>query len=174
MAKKSRERLKFGHFEPPNTRTWGGLSSHRSRKPVSQQHTRMITRTPLAIATAALFIAGISHAQSVNQLQAAVEKAILENPEVKVKHKNLLASANEQAVAEGGWRPRIDLEATAGEKSTFSPGMKSDKGYSNSTATLQLLLPLPRSSSPASATPSLSISYKQLSRKPFLKTPRSK
>ncbi len=98
----------------------------------------MITRTPLAIATAALFIAGISHAQPVNQLQAAVEKAILENPEVKVKHKNLLASANEQAVAEGGWRPRIDLEATAGEKSTFSPGMKSDKGYSNSTATLQL------------------------------------
>lgn len=98
----------------------------------------MITRTPLAIATAALFIAGSSHAQTVNHLQAAVEKAILENPEVKVKHKNLLASANEQAVAEGGWNPRIDLEATAGEKSTFSPGMKSDKGYSNSTATLQL------------------------------------
>lgn len=98
----------------------------------------MITRTPLAIAIAALFVCGISQAQPVNQLKAAVEKAILENPEVKVKHNNLLAITNEQAAAEGGWRPRIDLEATGGEKSIFSPGMKSDKGYSNTSATLQL------------------------------------
>lgn len=98
----------------------------------------MITRTPLAIAIAALFVCGISQAQPVNQLKAAVEKAILENPEVKVKHNNLLALTNEQAAAEGGWRPRIDLEATGGEKTTFSPGMKSDKAYSNTSATLQL------------------------------------
>jgi adhesin transport system outer membrane protein len=97
----------------------------------------MITRTPIAIA-AALLACGLSQAQPVNQLRAAVEKAILENPEVKLKHKTLLASANEQSAAEGGWRPRIDLEATGGEKSTFSPGMKSDKGYSSTTATLQL------------------------------------
>lgn len=98
----------------------------------------MITRTPIAIAIAALFFASGIQAQPVTQLKAAVEKAILENPEVKVKHKNLMAAANEQAVSEGGWRPRVDLEATVGEKSTFSPGLKSDKGYTNSTATLQL------------------------------------
>ncbi len=98
----------------------------------------MITPTPIAIAIAALFFASGIQAQPVTQLKAAVEKAILENPEVKVKHKNLMAAANEQAVSEGGWRPRVDLEATVGEKSTFSPGLKSDKGYTNSTATLQL------------------------------------
>lgn len=98
----------------------------------------MITRTPIAVAIAALFFASGIQAQPVTQLKAAVEKAILENPEVKVKHKNLMAAANEQAVSEGGWRPRVDLEATVGEKSTFSPGLKSDKGYTNSTATLQL------------------------------------
>lgn len=102
------------------------------------QHTRMITRTPLAIAVTTLLIATAGHAQPITQLKAAVEKAILENPEVKLKHKSLMALANEQAAAQGAWRPRIDLEATAGEKSTFSPGMKSDKGYSNTTATLQL------------------------------------
>jgi len=98
----------------------------------------MITRTPIAIAIVALSFASGIQAQPVTQLKAAVEKAILENPEVKVKHKNLMAAANEKAVSEGGWRPRIDLEATVGEKSTFSPGLKSDKGYTNSTATLQL------------------------------------
>lgn len=106
---------------------------------IQTQHTRMTTRTPLALAIAALFItAGSVHAQPITQLQAAVERAILENPEVKVKHKNLQASGNEQAVAEGGWRPRIDLEATTGEKSTFSPSLTTDKRYSSNTASLQL------------------------------------
>ncbi|TAG76387.1 MAG: agglutination protein, partial [Betaproteobacteria bacterium] len=114
-----------------------GLLAQQGNQPYSQ-HTRMITRTPIAIAIAALFFASGIQAQPVTQLKAAVEKAILENPEVKVKHKNLMAAANEQAVSEGGWRPRVDLEATVGEKSTFSPGLKSDKGYTNSTATLQL------------------------------------
>ncbi len=102
------------------------------------QHTRMKHHTPLALAIASIFLTGATAAQPVSQLVNAVEKAILENPEIKVKHKTLMASTNEQAVAEGGWKPRIDLEATAGEKSLFSPGMSGDKRYSNTTATLQL------------------------------------
>ena len=98
----------------------------------------MTHRTPLALAIASIFFTSFSNAQPATQLSGAVEKAILENPEVKLKHKNLMASSNERAVAEGGFKPRIDLEATVGEKSTFSPGLSSDRAYSNSTATLQL------------------------------------
>jgi len=98
----------------------------------------MTLRTPLSLAIAALFIAGPTHAQQITQLKAAVEKAILDNPEVKYKHKSLMAVANDQSAAEGGWRPRIDLEAKVGDESTFYPGLKSDTRYNHTTTTLQL------------------------------------
>lgn len=98
----------------------------------------MTLRTPISIAIAALFIAVPAQAQQITQLKAAVEKAILENPEVKYKHKTLMAVTNDQSSAEGAWRPRIDLEAKVGEESTFYPSLKSDTRYSHTVTTLQL------------------------------------
>jgi adhesin transport system outer membrane protein len=98
----------------------------------------MKTEFPFVVALASAFFAGATYAQPATQLASAVEKAILENPEVKLKHKNFLAVGNERSIAEGGFKPRIDLETTMGEKSTFSPGLASDKSYSNTTTSLQL------------------------------------
>lgn len=98
----------------------------------------MISRTPISIAILAFAISGTAWAEPVNSLKSAVEKAILENPEVKFKHKAFLASVNEQDVATGGWRPKIDLEAKTGQENTLSPGLTSAKDYTHSVATLQL------------------------------------
>jgi adhesin transport system outer membrane protein len=98
----------------------------------------MKTASPLVVALVSTLITNGTYAQPATQLAAAVEKAILENPEVKLKHKNFLAVGNERGIAEGGFKPRIDLETTVGEKSTFSPGLSGDKSYSNTTTSLQL------------------------------------
>jgi len=98
----------------------------------------MISRTPITIAILAFAASGAAWAEPVNSLKNAVEKAILENPEVKFKHKTFLASVNEQDVAAGGWRPKIDLEAKTGQENTLYPGLASAKDYTHSVATLQL------------------------------------
>lgn len=98
----------------------------------------MTSRTPITIAILAIAASGVAWADPVSSLKSAVEKSILENPEVKFKHKSFLAAVNEQDVAAGGWRPRIDLEAKTGLESTLSPGLAAAKDYTHSVATLQL------------------------------------
>lgn len=77
-------------------------------------------------------------AQSATSLKSAVEKAILENPEVKYRHKELQATTFEQDSATGGWRPKIDLEAKTGQESMLYPGLASAKDFTHSIGTLQL------------------------------------
>ena len=98
----------------------------------------MIIRTPISIAVLSLLMTTAAWAQSANNLKSAVEKAILENPEVKFKFKELQATTFEQDSASGGWRPKIDLEAKTGQESTLYPGLASAKDFTHSAATLQL------------------------------------
>lgn len=98
----------------------------------------MISRTPISIAILAFAVSGTAWTAPVDSLKSAVEKAILENPEVKFKHKSFLAAISEQDVAAGDWRPKIDLEAKTGQETTQSPGLASTKDYAHSVATLQL------------------------------------
>lgn len=100
---------------------------------------------PLAVSAALCCLSAAHtpvHAETVpgraTTLAAAVEKAVLKNAEVRFRHNNYLASTAEQDAARGGWRPRIDLDANAGRKSTLSPGQASALDYDNSAATLTL------------------------------------
>lgn len=71
-------------------------------------------------------------------LKEAVEQAILQNSEVKFKYQNLEAVRSEQEAASGGWRPRIDLEASTGPQSTLTPALASPLTYNGSSLSLQL------------------------------------
>lgn len=82
------------------------------------------------------FTAGSSFAQTPANLRDAVERAVLQNPEVKFKFQNLEASRSEQDAAKGGWRPRIDLEASVGPETYSTPSTSS--AYNGSSATIQL------------------------------------
>jgi adhesin transport system outer membrane protein len=92
----------------------------------------------LSFASFLLACACSAVAQPANTLKAAVERAILENPEVQYKYKTFKAVGNEQDASKGGWRPRIDLEASVGRENTLSPGLASARDYDHSQATLQL------------------------------------
>lgn len=98
----------------------------------------MIQRPAAIVAVSVLALAGTAFAQDATTLKESVERAVLKNPEVKFKHQNLLAVTSEQDAAKGGWRPRIDLETSAGRKNTLSPGMASALPYDSADASLQL------------------------------------
>lgn len=89
------------------------------------------------LATAALG-ASLALGQAPTTLQGAVERAILENPEVKLRFHNLEAAQQERKSAEGGWYPRIDLEAASGAYNTLRPSLASSLGYNANRASLQL------------------------------------
>ena len=79
------------------------------------------------------------HAQSSpTTLKDAVERAILQNPEVKLRFHNLQAAAHERRVAEGGWLPKVDMEVGAGGYQRLSPSIPSTFGYDGNRANLQL------------------------------------
>ena len=71
-------------------------------------------------------------------LQAAVERAVLQNPEVKLRFHNLEAAQYERAAAKGGWMPRIDLEVGAGPKQILTPSLGSNLDYSSNRAEIQI------------------------------------
>ncbi|MBK6593937.1 MAG: TolC family outer membrane protein [Burkholderiales bacterium] len=96
-----------------------------------------------AISCAVLFATsslslGAATPQSPGNLKDAVERAILQNPEVKLRFHNLEAASAERRVAEGGWLPRIDLEVAGGTYETKNPALAAALGYSGNRATLQL------------------------------------
>jgi len=87
--------------------------------------------------TAVGLVCSQAFAQSPGSLKDAVEKAVLQNPEVKFRYQNLEAAKSEQDVAKGGWRPRVDLEAAIGRESITTPTIAS-RSYTGSTTSIQL------------------------------------
>ncbi len=71
-------------------------------------------------------------------LTEAVERAVLQNPEVKLRFHNLEAAKAERGVAQGAWLPRIDLEVASGAYETKAPSLASTLGYNGNRASLQL------------------------------------
>ncbi|MBK6592871.1 MAG: TolC family outer membrane protein [Burkholderiales bacterium] len=84
------------------------------------------------------FNVGAASPQSPRTLKDAVERAILQNPEVKLRFHNLEAASAERRVAEGGWLPRIELEVAGGTYETKNPALAAALGYSGNRASLQL------------------------------------
>ena len=78
------------------------------------------------------------YAQSPSTMREAVERAILQNPEVKLRFHNLEATAQERRAAQGGWLPRVDVEVGAGGYQRLSPSIPSTFGYDGNRANLQL------------------------------------
>ena len=76
--------------------------------------------------------------QSPSSIKEAVERAILQNPEVRLRLHNLEAAKAERRVGEGGWLPRVDLEVAGGTYVTKTPALSSTLDYSGNRATLQL------------------------------------
>jgi len=99
--------------------------------------TRTTTRYAVLLATSCFSLGAIAQ-QSPGTLKDAVERAILQNPEVKLRFHNLEAAKAERKVAEGGWLPRIDLEIAGGSYETKTPSLASTLGYSGNRASLQL------------------------------------
>lgn len=82
------------------------------------------------------FLIGGANAQTLNTLKEAVEQAVVQNPEVRLKYENLKASRSEQDVAKSGWRPRVNVEAAVGPQSSSTPSASSS--YTGATATIEL------------------------------------
>jgi outer membrane protein, adhesin transport system len=103
----------------------------------------MIRLTTISQAIALLVLTSSSIAQLVpvnspTTLKGAVERAILQNPEVKLRFHNFEASQEERKSAEGAWLPRVDLEAATSVNETLTPSLASSKRYDANRATLQL------------------------------------
>ncbi|MEY4735773.1 MAG: hypothetical protein RL302_92 [Pseudomonadota bacterium] len=98
----------------------------------------MTFATKTLLLTAFAMSVAMVHAQTPTTLQAAVERAILQNPEVKLRFHNLEAAEHERKAAEGGWFPRVDFEAATGAYNTLSPSLGSALGYSGNRASIQL------------------------------------
>ncbi len=75
---------------------------------------------------------------SSGTLKEAVERAILQNPEVKLRFHNLEAANADRQAGQGGWLPRVDLEVAGGSYETKTPFLASTLGYNGTRASLQL------------------------------------
>ena len=75
---------------------------------------------------------------SPTSLKDAVERAVLQNPEVKLRYRNLEAAKHERTAAQGNWLPKIDLEVAGGPQQTLSPSLGSTKDYNSNRAQIQL------------------------------------
>lgn len=97
----------------------------------------MILKPSLMAAAISLFLSGVAFGQGATTLKDSVERAILTNPEIKLKNESFLAATSEQDASKGGWRPRVDLSLSAGRYNSTTPGF--DAGdYNHSQGTLQL------------------------------------
>ncbi|MCL2657256.1 MAG: TolC family outer membrane protein [Betaproteobacteria bacterium] len=57
-----------------------------------------------------------------NTVQQAVEKAIMQNPEVMARYHTMRAAENEQSAARGNWLPKVDAQAAYGsEREDYPP-----------------------------------------------------
>lgn len=99
---------------------------------------RLKKPTHLALALLANCAVGLAAAQTPTTLKDAVERAILQNPEVKLRFHNLEAAKQDLKAGQGAWFPRIDLEAASGNNDIKTPAMGSSQNYSNSRTSIQL------------------------------------
>lgn len=75
---------------------------------------------------------------TVRSLTDAVERAVLNSPDVKLRFHNFEAARFEQRSAEGGWYPRVDLEVAGGSYTTKSPARPNVVDYNGNRASIQL------------------------------------
>jgi len=100
----------------------------------------------VAIGIFSILCAGSTFAQSPApatlpspaNIKEAVERAILQNPEVKLRFHNFQAAQYDKKVGDGAWLPRVDLEATTGTNALKTPGLTSNLNYPSNQITLQL------------------------------------
>ncbi len=99
---------------------------------------KKITCTParryLAVFLLAPLIAVAAPAASVRE---AVQRAVISNPEVQASWHAFRAAQEEQDVARGGYRPRVDLTAGIGREHQRDPGV-ADRDYTRRGAALSL------------------------------------
>jgi adhesin transport system outer membrane protein len=98
---------------------------------------------PLSLAIAFITLTCSAQAQtpavnSPTTLKAAVERAVLQNPEVKYRFHNFEASQHERKAAEGAWLPRVDVEAGVSSNRSVRPSLASASTYSANRASIQL------------------------------------
>jgi len=98
----------------------------------------MILKPSLIVTAISLVFAGAAWSQAATTLKDSVERAILKNPEIKVKNQNLLAITSEQEASKGGWRPRVDLNVNAGRQNSTTPSTPSGDDYNHAQGTLEL------------------------------------
>lgn len=100
-------------------------------------HKRLFAST-LALFAACL-LPGISTAQTSLTLKEAVKRAIETNPEVQARWHNFRAAQNEQDVARGGYRPKVDLSAGVARRYRDDPGSGiTGLSFGQNSATLSL------------------------------------
>jgi len=100
-------------------------------------HLRLFPKTYLFFAGLSFFCA-TGMAQSPGNLRAAIEQATLQNPEVKLRYHNLQAAQHERKSAQGGWFPKIDLEAASGKEQYLSPSVSSAQSYPSNRTSVQI------------------------------------
>ena len=93
---------------------------------------RILLFTVTALASA------IACAQTPSTLKDAVELAVDQNPEVKLRFHNLQAAVQERKAAEGAWLPSLDLEVVNGNYETLRPDLSAPYGYDGNRASLLL------------------------------------
>ena len=97
-----------------------------------------LARRALVLTVAVLGASVAGAQQAPSSLKEAIERAALQNPEVKLRFHNLEAAIHERKVASGAWLPSLDLEAASGRYETLRPSLSSPFGYDGNRASLQL------------------------------------
>ena len=93
----------------------------------------------LSFAVAALFWGGSAWAQQHITLKEAVQKAVLQNPEVQARWHAFQAGAHMVDVARGGLLPRVDLSAGTGrERLNQADSVGNDANYNRNTYSVGL------------------------------------
>lgn len=78
-----------------------------------------------------------SLAEPVGDLKDAITRTVLKNPEVNASWYDFEASREEQRAAEGGYYPRVDLNADIGRESSETP-FRDDNDYTRDSTRLSL------------------------------------
>ncbi|HEY9104135.1 TolC family outer membrane protein [Chitinimonas sp.] len=96
-------------------------------------------KTKYQLAVLASMIAPLSAlaAEQPATLKAAVEQAIMQNPDVLLRYHALTASDHERQAAKSGWLPKVDLQASTGRMRSESPILPRES-YTDTATTVQL------------------------------------
>ena len=92
---------------------------------------------PIVLLTFLLTGANCTRAETVGSLKDTARKAIQTNPEVEARWHAFLAAGEEQASAQGGFRPQIDLSAGIGRE-RLDPPTGPSVNYTRSGTSLSL------------------------------------